>query len=77
MVKARVPIQSSPELLKRLKALQQKLMKEGVMKNGKFISIRDLTEEIANSDTIEKIEAKLLKKRVSEDIKLNFDRRKK
>jgi len=77
MVKARVPIQSSPELLKRLKALQQKLMKEGVMKNGKFISIRDLTEEIATSDTIEKIEAKLLKKRVSEDIKLNFDRRKK
>lgn len=74
MVKARVPIQSSPELLKRLKALQNRLMKE-----GHTISIRDLTDEIAISGTIEEIEKRLLKNKIkiSGDLKLNFDRRKK
>jgi len=72
MVKARVPIQSSPALLKRLKDLQNKLMRE-----GHIISIRDLTDEIAISGTIEEIENKLLKNKINGDIKLNFDRRKK
>lgn len=67
----RDPLQVSPEF--RIKIIQ--LQKKMEMQQNKRISIRELTEIIANSKFIEEMEKKLLTNQ-SGEIKLNFDRRK-
>ena len=69
--KSRVPMQVSPKFEKRIKALQESIMK----KQGRVVSLRDLTE-IANIPTVDDFEKDILNKDVM-NIKIGFDRRKK
>jgi len=64
-------MQVSPKFEKRIKALQESIMK----KQGRVVSLRDLTE-IANIPTVDDFEKDILNKDVM-NIKIGFDRRKK
>lgn len=68
MSKQRVPLQVAPEFEKKLKDLQKKIM----MKQGKNISLRDLTEKISKTKDFENLENTILKN-PSLDIKIKFD----
>lgn len=67
----RDPLQVSPQF--RIKIIQ--LQKKMELKEQRKISIRELTEMIANSSIVDEIEKKMLS-RIKGDISLNFDRRK-
>lgn len=70
--KPRVPMQVSPEFEARIKKLQSEIMK----KQGKNVSMRDLTEQVVKIPTFNELEKAILN--VSKiDIKINLDRRKK
>jgi len=69
--KPRVPMQVSPLFEKRIKDLQRNIMK----KQGKSISMRDITERIAYSKDFEKLEQQLLNVG-KQDLRVNLDRRK-
>lgn len=73
MGKSRVPLQVSPLFEQRLKKLQVQIMK----RDGKNISLRDLTEDIATSVNFEDVEKNLLKKISELDIGITMDRRRK
>jgi hypothetical protein len=68
MAKGRVPMQVSPHFKDKLKEIQRKMVSEGTE-----ISLRDLTDEIANMDSIA-IEIKLKQKKFK-DIDLRLDKR--
>lgn len=68
MSKSRVPLQVSPKFMQKLKEIQKKIMMK-----GQQISLRDLTEDIANLPVLNEIENKLIKKDINIGIK--FDRR--
>ena len=70
MSKQRVPLQVAPEFEKKLKSLQKKIM----MKQGKNVSLRDLTEKISKTTDFERLEQTILKN-PSIDIKINLDMR--
>lgn len=67
--KGRVPMQVSPNFKKKLKDIQRKMIA-----SGRDISLRELTEEIATTDTLNSIEEKINLKRVN-DVKIKLDRR--
>ena len=67
--KSRVPMQVSPKFENRIKKLQEGIMK----KQGKNVSLRDLTE-IAKIPTVDDFEKEILNKDVM-NIKINFDKR--
>jgi hypothetical protein len=69
--KSRVPMQVSPEFEERIKKLQAEIMK----KQGKNISLRDLTEKITKTPTFDELEKQILNIG-NIDIKINLDRRK-
>lgn len=69
--KSRVPLQVAPEFEQRLKKLQEEIMK----KNGKNISLRDLTENIAKAINFTDVEKNLLNNISQLDIKITMDRR--
>lgn len=71
MGKSRVPLQVAPEFEQRLKKLQEEIMK----KNGKNISLRDLTENIAKAINFTDVEKNLLNNINKLDIKITMDRR--
>lgn len=73
MGKTRVPMQVSPKFEDRLKKLQIEIRK----KDGKNISLRDLTEEITKSIDFNEFEKNLLKSVSQLDIKITMDRRRK
>lgn len=73
MGKSRVPLQVAPEFEQRLKKLQEEIMK----KNGKNISLRDLTENIAKAINFTEVEQNLLNNINKLDIKITMDRRRK
>jgi len=73
MGKSRVPLQVAPEFEQRLKKLQEEIMK----KDGKNISLRDLTENIAKSINFTDLEKNLLNNINALDIKITMDRRRK
>ena len=69
--KPRTPMQVAPEFEKRIKDLQKKIM----IKHGKNMSLRDLTEKVAKSTDFDQLERAILSvDRI--DIKINLDRRK-
>lgn len=68
MGKSRVPMQVAPEFEKKIKEIQKEIMK----RDGKVLSLRDITEKIARGELLDKVEKKIANK----DIRLNFDRRK-
>jgi hypothetical protein len=73
MSKVRVPLQVSDKFALKLKDLQRSIRKS----TGNERSLRDLTEDLVNTELFEEIEKKLLKKDVnSMDIKVKFDFRK-
>lgn len=69
--KPRVPMQVSPEFEARIKKLQSQIMK----KQGKNISLRDITEKISKTPSFAELEKTILNVGVT-DIKINLDRRK-
>jgi len=71
MGKMRVPLQVAPEFEQRLKKLQEEIMK----RNGKNISLRDLTENIAKAVDFTEVEKNLLNTISHLDIKITMDRR--
>ena len=71
MGKSRVPLQVAPEFEQRLKKLQEDIMK----RDGKNISLRDLTENIAKAVNFTDIEKSLLNNINALDIKITMDRR--
>lgn len=72
MTKQRVPLQVSDKFALKLKELQRSIRKS----TGNERSLRDLTEDLVNTELFEEIEKKLLKKDVNGiDIKVRFDRR--
>lgn len=70
--KSRVPMQVAPEFEVRIKSLQKKIM----MKQGKNVSLRDLTERLIKTPDFENLEKALLNSGKM-DLKLNLDVRKK
>lgn len=70
--KSREPMQVSPEFKERIKKLQSEIMR----KQGKNISLRDLTKEIAQTPNFDDLEKAILNIGVV-DLKINLDRRKK
>jgi hypothetical protein len=70
--KSRVPMQVSPIFELRIKNLQKEIMK----KQGKAVSLRDLTEKITKVQKFDELEKAILN---IDDvtIKINMDRRKK
>lgn len=70
MVRRRVPMQVSPEFMKKLKELRIK-----IYANGKETNLIQLTEQIAEPIVFTKIEEAILKDDINEI--LRFDRRKK
>ena len=68
----RDPLQVSPQFRIKIMQLKRNIEK----KENKNISIRELTERIANLNLIEDIEKKILTKIKVGDIKINFDGRK-
>lgn len=69
MVKNRVPMQVSPKFKEKLKEIKRKMSSA-----GKDISLRDLTEEIATTDSLNAIEEKIIQKKIK-DINLKLDGR--
>jgi len=69
--KSRVPMQVSPEFEIRIKKLQSEIMR----KQGKSVSLRDLTERVVKLPNFDQLEKDILNVG-SVDLKLNFDRRK-
>jgi methyltransferase-like protein len=70
--KIRVPLQVSDKFALKLKELQRSIRKS----TGDEVSLRDLTENLVNTQAFEEIEKKLLNKNINGiDIKLRFDRR--
>lgn len=70
--KSRVPMQVSPEFEKRIKDLQSEIMR----KQGKNVSLRDLTERITKTSNFNELEKEILKIKAT-DLKINLDRRRK
>lgn len=70
--KPRVPMQVAPIFEIRIKELQAKIMK----KQGKNVSLRDLTERVAVTPSFAELEKAILNV-ANIDIKINLDRRKK
>ena len=68
--KSRVPMQVSPEFEVRIKKLQSLIMK----KEGKIVSLRDLTEKVSKDPNFDDLEKSILKV-ANFDLKVNFDRR--
>jgi len=71
MVKSRVPMQVSVEFEKRLKQLQERIMRT----EGKNISLRELTKKISRSMDFDTMERSLVDV-TNFDIKIPMDRRK-
>ena len=72
VTKKRVPMQVAPEFEVRIKNLQKAIM----IKQGKLVSMRDLTKEISINPDFDALEKRLLN--VGEvDVKFSLDRRKK
>ena len=69
--KSRVPMQVAPAFEQKIKKLQAEIMK----KQGKIISLRDLTEKFANISDFEILEKKILGNDKQNDLILNLDRR--
>lgn len=71
----RDPLQVSPQFRIGLIQLQSKLE----LKEKRRISIRELTEKIANSNILDEIEKKLISSisQLDRSLKLNFDKRRK
>lgn len=70
--KPRVPMQVAPEFENRIKKLQSEIMR----RQGKNVSLRDITEKVAKVPTFDELEKAILSVGVV-DIKINLDRRKK
>ena len=70
--KIRVPMQVSPAFENRIKNLQKQIM----MKEGKMVSMRDITEKIAKATNFDDLERSILNV-ANIDLTINFDRRKK
>lgn len=70
MMKKRVPLQVSPMFRDKIKQIQDHIKAE----IGKSVSLRDITESMATSEEMLKMENKLLQKGNIE-IKVRFDRR--
>jgi hypothetical protein len=70
MVKSRVPMQVSPEFERRLKELQVKIMK----KDGKNVSLRELTERLTRTMDLDDLEKSIMKPSAFE-IQVTMDRR--
>jgi hypothetical protein len=68
--KKRVPMQVSPAFETRIKQLQSDIMK----KEGKVISLRDLTEKVVKNPSFDDLEKAILNIDII-GIKLNLDRR--
>jgi len=68
--KPRIPMQVAPEFEKRIKGLQKAIM----IKHGKNISLRDLTEKISKTPSFDDLEKSLLNIGIA-DFKINLDRR--
>lgn len=65
-------MQVSPAFENKIKNLQKSIMKQ----QGKYLSLRDLTERISKAPHFDDLEKEIL--RMSKiDIKINLDRRKK
>lgn len=72
MSKSRVPLQVSNKFAERLKELQRSIRRS----TGNDRSLRDLTEDLVNTELFEEIEKKLTKTGINGlDIKVRFDRR--
>lgn len=72
MSKSRVPLQVSNKFAERLKELQRSIRRS----TGNDRSLRDLTEDLVNTELFEEIEKKLTKTNLNGiDIKVRFDRR--
>jgi len=69
--KIRIPMQVSPAFEIRIKNLQKQIMK----KDGKVVSLRDLTEKIAKATNFDDLEKSILSVS-NQDLTINFDRRK-
>lgn len=70
--KSRVPLQVSNKFAERLKELQRSIRKS----TGNDRSLRDLTEDLVNTELFEEIEKKLTKTNLNGiDLKVRFDRR--
>ena len=70
--KPRVPMQVSPAFEQRIKKLQEQIMR----KQGKKVSLRDLTEKIAKATDFEDFEQSILNAS-NVDFRINLDRRNK
>lgn len=72
MSKSRVPLQVSEKFAIKLRDLQRAIRKS----TGDERSLRDLTEDLVNTDLFDEIEKKLIKGKINAiDIKVKFDRR--
>jgi hypothetical protein len=69
MSKGRVPLQVSPKFRDKLKEIQRK-----IIASGNDISLRDLTEEITTTNSLDHLEEKLMLKKIK-DINLKLDKR--
>ncbi len=70
--KSRVPMQVSPEFESRIKNLQRAIM----IKQGRNLSLREITEKVAKMPNFDDLEREILKVG-NVDLKIKFDRRKK
>ena len=70
MSKSRVPMQVSPNFEQRIKKLQSDIMK----RDGKNISLRDITEKIIKVADFNRVEKAILKNSTI-DIQIALDRR--
>jgi len=70
--KTRVPMQVDPDFEVRIKNLQKAIM----IKQGKNLSLREITGKVARMPNFDDIEKSILKAG-NVDIKLNLDRRRK
>jgi hypothetical protein len=70
MTKIRRPLQVSDKFLEKLKELQRKIR----MKTGDDKSLRELTENIVETDVFEELEKQIIQGNVT-DIKLKMDKR--
>lgn len=71
--KNRVPMQVAPEFMERIKNLQSKIMK----KEGKLVSIRDITGKLPKMPEFQDIEDKLINGKDMDKIefKIKLDKR--
>ena len=70
--KTRVPMQVDPDFEVRIKNLQRAIM----IKQGKNLSLREITGKVARMPNFDDIEKNILKAS-NVDLKLNLDRRRK